>query len=154
MYQSNPVDNKIREVALRIRAAREAVGMTAAEMAEKLGISEFEYIDCETGAKDFSFTFIYKVANACGVEITDIMEGRSPSLTNYTVTRRGEGMPIVRREGFVYQRLASMFRDKIAEPFYVKIPYDPDALERPKHLATHKGQEFDVVIKGTLKIQK
>ncbi len=152
MSVNNHVDSKIKEVAQRIRAAREAVGRSTAEMAETVGLTEAEYIEYETGLKDFSFTFIYKVAIACGVEITDIMEGRSPFLTNYTVTRRGEGMPIVRREGFVYNRLASMFKDKIAEPFYVKIPYDPDALERPLHLATHAGQEFDVVIKGCMKI--
>ncbi len=148
----NQVDFKIKEVAERIRAARESVGLTTAQLASAVGISEAEYITNENGNADFSFTFIYKVANACGVEITDLMEGRSPFLTNYTVTRAGEGMPIVRREGFVYNRLASMFKDKIAEPFYVKIPYDEKALEKPLHLASHKGQEFDIVIRGTMKI--
>ncbi len=146
------VDNKIKEVAERIRAARESVGKTTAELAAEIGMTEKEYVSYENGNYDFSFTFIYKVANICGVEIADLMEGRSPYLTNYTVTRCGEGMPIVRREGFVYNRLAAMFKDKIAEPFYVKIPYDENALARPLHLSSHKGQEFDIVIKGTMKI--
>jgi len=146
------VDNKIKEVAERIRAARESVGKTTAELAAEIGMTEEEYVSYENGNYDFSFTFIYKVANICGVEIADLMEGRSPYLTNYTVTRCGEGMPIVRREGFVYNRLAAMFKDKIAEPFYVKIPYDENALARPLHLSSHKGQELDIVIRGTMKI--
>ena len=74
----NHVDFKIKEVAQRIRAARESVGLSVAALAQACGISEQEYVMYENGNADFSFTFIYKVANACGVEITDLMEGRSP----------------------------------------------------------------------------
>ena len=73
---ANQVDFKIKEVAQRIRAARESVGLSAAAIAEACGISEQEYVTYENGNADFSFTCIYKVANACGVEITDLMEGR------------------------------------------------------------------------------
>ena len=142
----NRVDARIKEVAERLRAAREDSGRSVAEMAAAVGVDVREYEEYERGEKDFSFSFIYKFAAACGLEMTEIMEGTNAFLSNYTVTRRGEGMPIVRREGFVYNRLAAMFRNKIAEPFYVKIPYDPKALEKPLHLGTHKGQEFDVVI--------
>ena len=148
----NRVDARIKEVAERLRAAREDSGRSVAEMAAAVGVDVREYEEYERGEKDFSFSFIYKFAAACGLEMTEIMEGTNAFLSNYTVTRRGEGMPIVRREGFVYNRLAAMFRNKIAEPFYVKIPYDPNALEKPLHLGTHKGQEFDVVISGTMKI--
>ena len=59
---------KIREVAERIKATRESIGLTPEEMAEKSGVSVFEYNAYEGGAKDFSFSFIYKFANACGVD--------------------------------------------------------------------------------------
>ena len=60
---------KMREVAERIKAVRESVGLTPAEMAEKTDISAYEYLAYEGGAKDFSFSFIYKFANVCGIEI-------------------------------------------------------------------------------------
>ena len=73
MSNMNP-EFKVREVAERIRLTRESVGFTPEEMAEKCGVSTYEYLAYEGAAKDFSFTFIYKFANACGVEITELME--------------------------------------------------------------------------------
>ena len=143
---------KIREVAERIRAVRESVGCTPEEVAGKTDVTLDEYLAYEAGSTDFSFTFIYKFASACQVEMTDIMEGVSPSLCGYTVTRKGEGIPIARREGFKYERLASQFKNKIAEPFLVTIPYADEA-ERVPHMSSHKGQEFDIVVSGTLMVQ-
>lgn len=143
---------KIREVAERIRAVRESVGCTPEEMAVKTDVTLEEYNAYESGNTDFSFTFIYKFANACHVEITDLMEGVSPSLSSYNLTRKGEGDPIARREGFKYERLAPKFRNKIAEPFLVTIPYVDEEVRQP-HMSTHKGQEFDIVVSGTLMVK-
>ena len=143
---------KIREVAERIRATRESVGLSPEEMAEKVGVSVFEYNAYEGGAKDFSFSFIYKFANACGVEITDLMEGESPRIRSYDITRKGEGLPIARRKGLSYLRLAPKFRNKIAEPFLVTIPYVDEEYRVP-HPHTHEGQEMDIVISGQLKVR-
>ncbi len=143
---------KIREVAERIKATRESVGLTPEEMAAKIGVSVFEYNAYEGGAKDFSFSFIYKFANACGVEITDLMEGESPHINSFDITRKGEGLPIARRKGLSYLRLAPKFRNKIAEPFLVTIPYVDEEYRVP-HPHTHEGQEMDIVISGQLKVQ-
>ncbi|MBO4539142.1 MAG: helix-turn-helix transcriptional regulator, partial [Clostridia bacterium] len=150
--QTQTLNQKIKDVAKRIKTAREAVGISIEQAASELGITPAEYVKCEEGATDFSFTFIYKIAKLCGVEITDIMEGQSPILSTYTVTRKGEGTPIVRRKGFEYYRLAPLFKGKLAEPFLVTIPYSEEALSRPPHYSTHVGQELDIVISGTLKM--
>ncbi len=147
------MEQKIKEVANRIAAVREDVGLSMEEMASKTGVTVEEYRKLEAGECDFNFTFIYKFAQVVGVEIADIMEGSSPILTKYMVTRKGEGMPFARREGYSYNHLAPMFKDKLAEPFYVEIPYSNDALYKPRHLVSHKGQEFDIVLKGCIKIQ-
>ena len=151
MSAQNRMDEKILEVAKRIRAVREDMGLSVEEMAKKTDVTVEEYQALEAGQKDFSFTFIYKCARACNVEITDMMEGESPKMSGYTVTRRGEGMPIARREGFEYYRLAPHFKHKIGEPFFVKIPYNESALSKPLHMASHRGQELDIVIKGCAK---
>ena len=145
-------ETKIKEVAERIIRLREDLGLTVEQMAEITDYSVDDYRKFEAGEKDFSFTFIYKCANAFHVEISDLMEGSSPELRGYTVTRKGEGVPIVRREGFVYNRLASKFKNKTVEPFHVVIPYSEEALSKPLHLASHAGQEMDIVLKGTLRM--
>ncbi|MBR3678879.1 MAG: AMP-binding protein [Oscillospiraceae bacterium] len=157
MEQQNPAvlngtEQKIQEVAQRIRSLREDLGISIAEMADQTGFSQEEYELLESGKKDFSFSFIHKCANVFRVDISELMEGRSPELTGYTVTRKGEGLPIVRRAGFAYNRLAHKFKNKIAEPFHVVIPYSEEALSRPLHLGSHAGQEMDIVIKGTLRM--
>ena len=54
------------------------------------------------------------------------MQGTSPTLSSYNLTRSGGGLPITRLKGLVYRNLASMFKNKLAEPFWVKIPYNKD----------------------------
>lgn len=149
--QINP-EFKMREVAERIKAVRESVGLTPAEMAEKVDVSAYEYLAYEGGAKDFSFSFIYKFANVCGVEIADLMEGESPHICSFDITRKGEGLPIARRKGLSYLRLAPKFRNKIAEPFLVTIPYVDEEFRVP-HPHSHEGQEMNIVISGQLKVQ-
>ena len=143
---------KIREVAQRIAALREDLGLSVEEMAAAAGYSVEDYVKFESGEKDFTFTFVYKCANKFHVEITDLMEGSSPELSGYTVTRKGEGAPIVRRQGFVYNRLASKFKNKTLEPFHVVIPYSEEALSQPLQMSSHAGQEMDIVIKGTMRM--
>ena len=152
MSNSMNPEFKIREVAERIRAVRESVGLTSEEMAEKTGVSVYEYLAYEGGAKDFSFTFIYKFANATGVEITDLMEGESPKIYSYDITRKGGGLPIARRKGMTYMRLAPKSRNKIGEPFMVTIPYVDEQFRVP-HPHTHEGQELDIVVSGQLKVR-
>ncbi len=150
--QEMNAETRIREVAERIMRLREDLGISVEEMAAHTDYSVDDYKKFEAGEKDFSFTFIYKCANAFHVEISDLMEGSSPALSGYTVTRKGEGDPITCREGFVYNRLASKFKNKTVEPFHVVVPYSEEALSKPLHLASHAGQEMDIVLKGTLRM--
>ena len=148
----NSTEQQIYEVAQRIRSLRQDMGISSETMAAKTGLSIEEYKKMEKGESDFSFTFIHKCAGVFGVDIADLMEGDSPELTGYTVTRKGKGKPIARRTGLEYNSLAHKFKNKIVEPFHVVIPYSEEALSRPRCLSSHVGQEMDIVIKGTLRI--
>ncbi len=141
---------QLMEVALRIKETRELLSLSYEDMAKKTGLSVENYREFESGKKDFNFTFIYKCAKAFGVDPTDLLKGSSPTLSGYELTRKGEGLPITRTEGYTYKNLAAMFKNKLAEPFRVTIPYSEEDLKNP-HFATHSGQEFDIVIKGKLK---
>lgn len=146
------MEQKIREVAERIKALREIFGISQEEMARKTDVSLEEYQQLEAGKSDFNFTFIYKCAQSMHVEVTDLLEGTSPRLSSYAITRKGEGLSIARRKGFTYNGIAPLFKDKIAEPFFVTAPYEGSD-DAPIHLSTHEGQELDIVQKGKLKVQ-
>jgi hypothetical protein len=65
-------------------------------MAEKTDVTAQEYMDCEEGRSDLNFAFIYRCAMALKVNVTDIIEGYSPKLRSYTVTRNGAGQEIAK----------------------------------------------------------
>ena len=141
------------EIALRVREMREISGFTVEQMAEKTDISVEEYLVYESGDTDFPFSFLHKCAIAFGIDITDLLEGQSARLSSYTVTRKGEGQQTAKENGIQIQNLAPFFRKKLAEPYWVKYDYDPSLQDKPIHLAKHSGQEFDLVLKGQLKVQ-
>ena len=147
------MDYSLKEVAGRIKDLREAKGYTVEELAKLTGVSTEDYMLLEKGETDFSFTFIYKCAKACGVEVVDLLEGRSSTLTSFAITRKGEGLKILKQHGVEYNNLAPKFKEKLAEPFLVKFPYLEEEQNAPMKLNSHNGQEFDVIVKGALKVQ-
>ena len=147
------LDLKIKEMARRIRELREIEGLTITEMAEKTGVLESEYLACENGDKDLNFAFIYRCALALSVNVTDIIEGYSPKLKGYTVTRNGNGQKIAQAHGMTYFNLAYAFRNRIAEPLYVRSVYSEEAQGKDIELTTHAGQECDIVVDGYLMVQ-
>ena len=153
MEQMTGLDFKLGEIAGRIRELREIEGLNAADMAKKTAVSEEEYLACENGRSDLNFAFIYRCALAFGVDVTDIIEGQSPNLKSYTVTRRGEGQRIEKAHGMTYYNLAASFKNRIAEPLYVKSVFSEEAQHRDIELTTHTGQECDLIIEGKLKVQ-
>ena len=147
------LDFKIKEMAGRIRALREIEGLEPSQMAAKTGISTEEYIRCESGESDLNFAFIYRCALALNVNVTEIIEGYSPKLKSYTVTRAGAGQEIAKAHGMVYYNMAYAFQNRIAEPLFVRSAYSEEAQHKDIELTTHAGQELDIVIEGKLMVQ-
>ncbi|MCQ2448991.1 MAG: AMP-binding protein [Clostridia bacterium] len=144
---------KLLAVAGRIREMREISGYTAEQMAEKTEVSVQEYSDYEAGKVDFPFTFIHKCSLAFGIGITDLLEGSSAHLSSYTVTRKGQGQETAKEDGITIQNLAPKFAKKLSEPYFVRYEYNEELQNKPIHLTTHSGQEFDYVMSGSLKVQ-
>ncbi len=153
MNNNLELDLKIKEMASRIKELRQIESLSTLEMAEKTGVSEEEYIKCEEGLSDLNFAFIYRCANAFSVDVTDIIEGDSPNLHSYTLTRAGKGQKIEQAHGMTYFNLAAKFKNRIAEPLYVCSAYSEEAQNREIELTSHKGQECDLVLEGHLKIK-
>lgn len=145
-------DNINVEIAERIKGLREIQELSKEKMASILGVSLDDYSEFEKGNKDFTFSMIFNASNVLGVSLTEIVTGDSSRLKSYTLERKGQGMKIERRQGFSYLHLASLMKDRSAEPFLVSAPYVESDQNKPIKTNSHKGQEFDYIIKGTLKV--
>ncbi len=145
--------NQLQEIALRIREMREILGYSMQKMADMTEVSEETYRLYESGTVDLPFTFMHKCAKVYGLEITDLLEGHSAKLSGYTVTRRGKGLVTASEDGITIQDMAPMFRKKLATPYWVTYKYSEELQNLPIHTTTHTGQEFDLVIKGAMRIK-
>lgn len=152
MSNSNET-KKLYEVAERIHEMRDICGFSVEEMAEKTEVTAETYRIYESGTIDLPFSFIHKCALAFDIGITDLLEGHSAVLSSYTVTRKGKGQMTVNENGIEIQNLAPKFREKLSEPYWVRYEYDAELENKPIHTTTHGGQEFDLVISGTLKVR-
>ena len=146
-------DYKTKEVAARIRELRLIHGLSEQEMAERTGLSVAEYLSCEAGDRDLSIAFLYRCTLSLGVDMGDLLEGHSPKLRSYALTRKGEGQRIEEAHHMVGYSLAADFRNRIALPLYMELSYRPGAEDEPIELVTHEGQECDIVISGHMRIQ-
>ncbi len=144
---------ELMDVAHRIREMREIMGYSEETMAQRTEVTLRQYRAYEKCEADLPFTFIYKCALAFGIELTELLEGRSAKLRSYNVTRRGMGQQTAKEDGISIANLAPEFRNKIAEPYWVKYEYSPELQNKPIHLTRHNGQEFDLVISGSLLVQ-
>jgi len=144
---------KIKETARRIRELRQIMGLSVEDMAQRTDLSVEEYIQCEEGNRNLSIAFLYRCVLIFGVDMGDLLEGRSPKLRSYALTRKGEGQRIEEAHNMLGFNLAADFRNRIALPLYMEVKYRPEAESEPIPLITHEGQECDIVIRGHLKIQ-
>ena len=144
---------KIQEMARRIRELREITGLTVEEMAKRTDLSVEEYMACEAGQRNLSIAFLYRCTLSFGVDMGDLLEGRSPKLQSYALTRKGEGQRIEEAHHMVGFNLAAGFRNRIALPLYMELAYREGAEYEDIELVTHEGQECDIVIRGHMRIQ-
>ena len=145
--------NQLMDIALRIRDMREILGYSMEKMADMTEVSVDMYKLYESGTVDLPFTFLHKCSKIFGVEITVLLEGDGARLSGYTVTRRGKGLVTASEDGITIQDMAPMFRKKLATPYWVTYEYDEKLQNQPIHTTTHAGQEFDLVIKGSMRIR-
>ena len=67
-------------------------------------------------------------------------------LDTYQVVRNGEGREVDRYPGYHFEDLAWRYSGKIMQPLLVVL----DPTDEPAKLVTHTGQEFNLVLEGTV----
>ena len=146
-------ETNLREMGERIHEMREIIGHSVERMAELAGIPPTEYEDLEAGRLDPPFTVLHRCAVALGVDVTALIEGHSAKLSGFIITRKGEGLITTDEQGIRLQNMAAMFKNRLATPYYVTYEYDERLQDQPIRTTTHAGQEFDLVLEGSMKLQ-
>lgn len=140
---------QIIQIAERLHGLRDALELTTEEVATKCGVSQKDYEKYESGDSDIPMSFICEIAQAFGVETTALISGNDPHSLVYFVTRKGTGATVERNKTYKYHSLAHGFRNAKAEPFEVTV----EPTDKTIHLNTHSGQEFNLVLEGTMQLQ-
>lgn len=134
------------EIGRRIAELRDICGYTQEEMASELGLALETYVGYEEKGADIPIGAIFKIANKCGVDFTEIITGKTAMLDSFQVVRAGEGLSVTRAPGYDYKDLAYLYGHKIMQPSMVTLEPGPDELN------THDGQEFNYVVKGSMSL--
>lgn len=137
---------EFKEIGLRIKGLREACDITREELAAELGVPVETYIDYEETGSDVPISAIYHIANKFGVDFTEILTGTGAKLDTYQVVKAGRGRTVDRYPGYYYQDLAWRYAQKIMQPLLVTL----DPSDEPAELVTHSGQEFNLVLEGSI----
>lgn len=140
------MSENLLEVSKRIREMREIMEMTEQQVADSAGLTREEYADYESGRQKIPVSALYAVASAFGVDPTVLMTGEQPRMDTYTITRKGKGISVERYKEYTFSALAYNFINRFMDPMIVELlPKDS-----PPELVTHRGQEFNYVLEGTV----
>jgi len=143
------MQERIKEVAARVKELRGILEIGTDEMADYLKIDNKQYSKYENGEEDIPASVLYEISKKLGVEMSILLTGETPRMHYFTVTRKGKGVSVERRKQYKYQNLAFNFINKKAEPFIVTV--EPKPKDTPVHTNTHPGQEFNYVLEGSLR---
>lgn len=141
---------QVQQIAARIRELRLICGTGDAELASILQIPLETYATYESGRSDIPVGILHRIAQHFNVELSSLITGEEPRLHTYCLTRSGTGPEVARRQAYRYQSLAANFIHKKAEPFLVTV--QPSSDESPIPMNSHPGQEFNLVMEGSLQV--
>ena len=138
--------DKYQEIGARLRELREVSDYTIEQLAAELGIDPATYAAYEENGKDVPISIIYEIANKFKVDFTEIITGQTAWLNTYHLIRRGGGKNVNRNPEYHFEDLAYRYGNKIMQPLLVTLE-PTDAVAK---LITHPGQEFNMVLEGTV----
>ena len=138
--------NDYNEIGARLRELREVCDYSVEALAAELNISPEVYASYEENGKDVPISVIYEIANKFRVDFAELVTGQSAKLETYHVIRKGGGKVINRNPEYHFQDLAFRYANKIMQPLLVTL----EPTEAVAKLITHPGQEFNLVLEGTV----
>jgi len=147
------MQEKIREIAARVREMRGLCDFGPDDMAEHIAVSREQYLRYENGEEDIPASVLYNIAQKLQMDMATLLTGDNPRVNIFAVTRKGRGVTVERRKDYGYQNIAAQFANKKGEFFIVTVGVNADAKNEAKpHLNAHPGQEFNYVLEGKMKV--
>ena len=137
------MSEEIRQIAERLVGLRDALDLRPEDIASTCNIDLETYLGYESG--------LHQIAKHYGVELPALMFGYEPRMNSYFLTRKDKGVAVERTKAYKYQSLAAGFANRKADPFMVTV--EPSAPEAPFTLNTHPGQEFNLVLEGSMHLR-
>lgn len=141
-------NNEASMVGKRIAELRDVCGYTQEELAKELSIDLETYKKYELDGSDIPISVIYEIANKFGVDFAEILTGVAAKLDTHHIVRAGQGKDVSRFPGYSFKDLAFRYTKKIMQPLLVTL----DPSDEPAKLVTHPGQEFNMVLEGSVEI--
>jgi transcriptional regulator with XRE-family HTH domain len=142
------MEDDLPRIPERIKEFREAMEISAIDMAGDIGLDYETYSRYESGELDIPISVLYKIANRLDTDTTVLLTGEDPRMEHASVCRQGKGVRIERYPGYEFSSLAYNFKGRTMEPLLVCLDPDKEAAAP----VTHSGQEFNYVIEGTVKV--
>lgn len=139
---------QVQQIAARVRELRDILGITAEDIAREIDVTPETYNDYENAATDIPVGKLYLIANALGVDPTLLLIGDNPRMVDYTIVRGGKGVSVERYAGYKFTSLAYNYIGRQMEPMIVDI----DPSDKTPDLVTHEGQEFNLVLEGSIAV--
>lgn len=140
------MNEKMQQIARRIKELREILGFTEKEIALKINVDLDVYLAYENAKLDMPVSVLYSLSSALEVDPTVILTGEAPRMSKYTVVRCGKGVKIERFKGYSFSSLAFNYNNRDMEPMIVELLKKSEA----PGLVTHPGQEFNYVLNGVV----
>ncbi|MCR4773768.1 MAG: XRE family transcriptional regulator [Prevotella sp.] len=143
-------EDAIKQIGHRLKGLRDIYDVTPDEMAKICETSTEHYLKIENGEADPSVYRMSRIAKHFGIDLNVLLFDEEPRMDTYSLVRKNQGLCAARNKNYMYQSLASGFKGRKVDPFLVKV----NPLEEGKNYNknSHGGQEFDIVIDGTLEL--
>jgi len=141
-------------VGEKIKALREAKGLSLKEVADLSGFSTALLSQVENHMVSPSLGTIVKLARALGLKVSDLL-GETQG-EPFTIVRKDERKSVSRfaskdgvKYGYSYESLGFEKKDRHMEPFIVTL--EPATIKSTK-ASTHEGEEFIFVLEGEMEV--
>ncbi|HKU35508.1 MAG TPA: XRE family transcriptional regulator [Paenarthrobacter sp.] len=136
-------------IAVQVKRHRSDAGMSAADLANRTGLSKAMISKIESASTSCSLTTLQRLAQGLDVPVTALFQGADTE-REATLTRAGEGSVTVRsgtRHGHEYRSLGSLKRRAHAiEPSLVTLTSASDVFPQFQH----PGTEFIYMLEGRM----
>ena len=145
------IESLQKKISNKIKELRISKGLDQQTLAQRAGLARSYITLIESGKKTAAVSALALIANALGVVVGEFFEDaksfRSPKIAvNKSVRAQ---LPAQRTSyGYTYLPLATEKKNKIMDALLVRL----EPKSRQKYDFVHKGEEFDFILQGKLKL--